>query len=244
MLSTALLTVSLQVVGLQISNASESDLISSLEGTITKISDGDTVRFKPDAGAVTDARNKDIAVRLIGIDTPEMHLVVEGGGTVGQGHWGDDATRALEKIIPVGTRVTLVSSGVDRYGRTLGQIIKGSMDVNLEMVRLGMAVPYIICEGKTCTHDWVYSRETSDYLAACTEAQTAGRGVYDKDEPLTEMPFEFRLRMQKRKADKYVGDFQSGLYYAPSEYKKVDLCSRIFFMKETDAPRVGFKKAQ
>ncbi len=54
------------------------------------------------------------------------------------------------------------------------------------------------------------------------------------------MPFEFRLRMQKRKADKFVGDFATQQYRRPAEYKKIDVCSRVFFMKEDDAKKVGY----
>jgi endonuclease YncB( thermonuclease family) len=214
-------------------SATADDQRNIIRGTVTVISDGDTIHIKSTGEA------KKIKVRMEGIDTPELHLQTS-DGTFTQGPIAQEASDHLTKEIPIDSKVDLFVYGKDKYGRTLGRIERSDKDINLEMVRSGMAIPYIICEGKLCNDNFFKERDVANYLAACRSAREQGLGIFDPNDPLEEMPFEFRLRIQKRKPEKFVGDIRTKQLYQPHEYKKVDLCDRIFFMKEADAGRVGF----
>jgi endonuclease YncB( thermonuclease family) len=79
--------------------------------------------------------------RLRGIDAPEYRQTCR--DERGRG-WacGREARRALAELIRRGT-VVCTSSERDRYGRDLATCRAGDIDLNREMVRLGLAVTYI-----------------------------------------------------------------------------------------------------
>jgi len=95
-------------------------------GTITSIVDGDTVRLEVDG--------VELRVRLIGIDTPEVHPELE--------CWGDEATAALEQLAPVGSRVqySYDRDPRDPYDRELLYLTNtDGTFINLAMVENGDA---------------------------------------------------------------------------------------------------------
>ena len=98
---------------------------------IVRVVDGDTV--------VVRLKHRQRYVRLLGIDTPEISGGVE--------CYGRAAKARLRAILPVGTRVRLVSdptqARVDRYGRLLRYVMKGSLDVDRRMVGIGAARVYV-----------------------------------------------------------------------------------------------------
>lgn len=208
----------------------------TLKGTITKVSDGDTVHFECSEGT--------LKVRMLHIDAAESHLPTTNNGMVGQQPWGDDATNVLARLIPVGSKVTLEDHGTDKYKRTLGVVLKSKTDINLEMVAKGHASPYIICEGKTCDENFIENNRVVEYLEACASARNARLGIYNPRHPLKELPFEFRIRMQEREPEKFVGDIETMEYYEPEYYEEVDPCNRVFFMRESEAKRAGFTAAR
>lgn len=80
---------------------------------VVSITDGDTVRARSvDDGGVLSG-DGDEPVRLIGVDTPEVRPDVECGGA--------EATRALEDLLPVGSRAwaSVDAEPRDRYDRVL-----------------------------------------------------------------------------------------------------------------------------
>ena len=103
-------------------------------GKVTKVVDGDTLDVRLSTG-----RTK--RIRMLGIDTPEVYGGVECGGPA--------ASRSLKRILPVGTRVRLVSDTSqdkrDRYGRLLRYVTKVSTakDVNWLQVYRGHARVYV-----------------------------------------------------------------------------------------------------
>lgn len=127
---------------------------------VKKVVDGDTVRVRllPRGGT------KD--VRLIGIDTPEVH-----GGTE---CWGPQASRTLKRILPVGTRVKLTSDRTqarsDRYGRLLRYVAKGKANVNRQQVFNGSARVYVY-GGKPFA-------QVKGFRAAQAKAKAADRGLW------------------------------------------------------------------
>lgn len=96
---------------------------------VTKITDGDTIWVSPH-----------VKVRLVQIDTPEVYFEPE--------CYGPQASRAIAKLIPVGTEVRLAAEPagdrVDRYGRLLRYVIRANdgLNVNVHLVAEGAAAPY------------------------------------------------------------------------------------------------------
>ncbi len=208
--------------------------VSYRDVVIERVVDGDTVH-------VRDLKNRRIKVRMQGMDTPETHLVT-GNGVVGQMPWGDDATRELERLLPVGRRAELEDFGTDKYGRTLGHVVLNGRNANIEQVRRGQAVSYIICGPGNCNEDFLEEIHAEEIVEACHQAKKAGLGIFNPSNPLKELPFEFRLRHQKRKADKYVGNIATREYVTPSRYESIPVCDRIFFLSEQDAKDLGFRR--
>jgi hypothetical protein len=91
-----------------------------VQGIVTKVTDGDSLW-------VTPPGQPGIEVRLRDIDAPEICQV-----------WGEEARRALEALV-LGKIVVLRIAGRDTYGRTLGQVQAGDVDVARRMVEEGHA---------------------------------------------------------------------------------------------------------
>ena len=131
------------------------------QGAVTKITDGDTLRIQMNAGA-------EEKVRLIGIDTPEVH---------GQGGlrecFGKEASAELARLLPIGAEVRLVIDAEprDRYGRLLAYVYRVSDDlhVNLEMAKGGFAAPLTIPPNVAFA---------DEFVAAAAEARDADRGLW------------------------------------------------------------------
>jgi micrococcal nuclease len=116
--------------------------------------DGDTV-------TLVDGRR----VRLLQIDTPEL----------GSGECYSRAARtALIRIVPLGSSVMLEADDgldrVDRYGRLLRYLWRGSTNVNLVLVREGAAAPYFYRGDR--------GRYAGRLLAAARTAKAARRGLW------------------------------------------------------------------
>lgn len=126
---------------------------------VLKVIDGDTVRVR----VARSGLSRD--VRLLGIDTPEVH----GGRECG----GPEASRALKRLLPRNTRVQLVSdrsqSLTDRYHRLLRYVMKGKVDASKAQLRLGMARTYTV--GRPVARH-------RDYAATQAAAKRADRGSW------------------------------------------------------------------
>ena len=123
-------------------------------GIVASVYDGDTL-------TLTSGQR----VRLLQIDTPEL----------GSGECYSRAARtALLVLVPVGSRVTLEVDPrldrIDRYGRLLRYVHRGSLNVNVQLVRRGAAAPYF------------YGGDTGRYagrlLAEAQRAKAAKRGLW------------------------------------------------------------------
>jgi endonuclease YncB( thermonuclease family) len=125
-------------------------------GRIVRIADGDTLQLLAE---------KEITVRLDGIDAPEL----------GQ-PFGDAARRHLAELCD-GKNVTVDVSGEDQFGRTLGVVNVAGEDINAAMVRDGFA--------------WRYLHSESDELARLeAEAKSERRGLWQDREPTP--PWDWR----------------------------------------------------
>ena len=95
----------------------------------TRVTDGDTITVVTDGQKVT--------IRLVGIDAPEKSRKKHDPGQP----FSQASTKYLASLV-LNKHVDIVSYGTDRYGRTLGVVYVDGKNVNLEMVRAGLAEVY------------------------------------------------------------------------------------------------------
>ncbi len=132
------------------------------QGTIVSVTDGDTYIFQTEYGS--------LRVRSEGIDAPE---------TVQP--YGKAATAFMETFL--NTEATLVTSGTDRYKRTIGTLYIGGKDINLAMIDAGLA--------------WFYKAysENEAYQKAETTARAKAIGLWSM-EPVV-APWDWRNKKEK-----------------------------------------------
>ena len=131
-----------------------------LSGRVVKVTDGDTI-------TILDANQAQHKVRLYGIDTPEYKQP-----------YSRAATKILTGLV-AGEGVGVDVKDTDRYGRTVGIVYKGNVNVNLEMVKSGYA--------------WWYKKYApfSDELSEAEQrARAEGWGLWADPDPIP--PWEWR----------------------------------------------------
>ena len=122
-------------------------------GRVVGVSDGDTV-------TILTSANQTVKVRLAGIDAPERSQA-----------FGMTAKQNLSNLV-FGKQVSCESTKRDRYGRMIGKLSIGGMDVNLEMVRNCSAWHY---------KDYASEQSASDraaYAGAQVSAQNRQCGLW------------------------------------------------------------------
>ncbi|HMO46171.1 MAG TPA: thermonuclease family protein [Rubrivivax sp.] len=92
-----------------------------LEGTVSRVVDGDSLWLEPAAPAAP------VELRLEGIDAPEICQA-----------WGAQARQALSELV-LGRQVSVKTVARDNYGRTLGTVYLGTQNINKLMVQEGHA---------------------------------------------------------------------------------------------------------
>ena len=134
----------------------------TITGKVVKVIDGDTFDVLQDNNTTT-------RIRLYGIDAPE----IKGG----QPYWRKSKEFLAGMI--AGQKVTVTVKSCDRYGRTLGVVSTSTIqDVNLEMIKAGMAWHYS------------YYDNIPSYRDAQDEARNARRGLWFAPDPIN--PYEWR----------------------------------------------------
>ncbi len=141
-----------------------------IRGTVTKVSDGDTVVIRPFTGKL-------FKCRLYGIDSPEIPY----NGRPGQ-PYGRAADRELNNLVLHST-VDVTLTGDSSYDREICIIKKMGMDINREMVKRGYAWAY---------RQYLKSPYASEYIDAENEACKMRRGLWQQTNPTP--PWEFRKR--------------------------------------------------
>jgi micrococcal nuclease len=133
---------------------------TDLRGKVVGVSDGDTITVLVD--------KKPIKIRLEGIDAPET----------GQS-FGNRSKQALSDMV-FGKEVLIIKTGQDRYGRSLGFVLRDGIDINAKMTEEGWA--------------WHYKKYNQDSKLADFErqARAARRGLWAEPNPLA--PWDFRDR--------------------------------------------------
>ena len=123
------------------------------EGRVVAVHDGDTISVL--------RHGHSVRVRLHGIDCPEL----------GQA-FGRAAKRAASSLV-FKREVRVVPVDVDRYGRPVARVFLGSTDINLELVRRGLAWHFV----RYAPHD-------SALANAEREARSARRGLWAERNPV------------------------------------------------------------
>lgn len=136
-------------------------LAADVQGRVVSISDGDTL-------TVLTAQQHQVRIRLSDIDAPERRQP-----------YGDRSRQALAELA-FGRNVRVEVRDTDRYGRTVGRIFAGTVDVSAEMVRRGAA--------------WVFRRYSHDpmLLRLEAEARAARRGLWSLPSAEQVAPWEWR----------------------------------------------------
>ena len=139
-----------------------------LHGRVVGIADGDTITLLTE-------RREEVRIRLAEIDTPE-------GGQP----YGSRARQVLSDLA-FGKPIRVVVVDTDRYGRAVGRVFAGALDVNAEMVRRGAA--------------WVYRRYSDDpVLLRLERAARAERlGLWGLPEAERTPPWEWRAAERQRR---------------------------------------------
>lgn len=128
-----------------------------LDGVVVKVSDGDTI-------TVLDGLKTQHRVRLNGIDAPEKKQA-----------YGHKARQYLASLIS-GKNVHVIEHKNDRYGRIVGTVFIGDVDINEQMV---LAV-----------YAWAYVKYDKKYKIYELKAHEKNRGLWRDCNPIP--PWEFR----------------------------------------------------
>lgn len=139
----------------------------TLTGRVDSVADGDTLTLVMSGG-------KKAKIRFQGIDAPETT----------QAH-GKRAKEVLAGMVQ-GRTVRVEVEETDRYGRKVAYIFVGLKNINVEMVRQGLAWHYV-----------QYAPNNSELRSAEAEAKAAKRGLWaDKKPP--QAPWDYRKEKRKK----------------------------------------------
>mgnify|MGYP000391390911 CR=1 FL=1 len=191
----------------------------TIQGKVVHIADGDTL-------TLLTSSNKQVKIRLAGIDTPEKKQP-----------FGNKAKQVLAALT-FQKQVTVDVQTIDRYGRTVGRVYVQGFDVNADLVKQGMA--------------WVYRKYTKDQnlYSLEAEAKSAKRGLWASSHPIP--PWDWRKGKRTVNHNPtivkgmIIGNKNSHIYHlnnCPSYYKVAER-NRVLFTNETLAKANGYRKAK
>lgn len=172
-----IISVLITFLNINISHA----FIRTVTGTVTKVSDGDTIQ-------ITTPEQTKLKVRLYGIDAPETPKINRKTGHVHQPGqpYGEESWKALKYKI-MGKQVKLEILDIDKYRRMVCMVWLDDRNINLEMVREGYAEAFI---------EYLRPPYKSQFLDAEEEARAGGKNIWSL--PEHERPREFRKRLKER----------------------------------------------
>lgn len=135
----------------------------TISGRVVGIADGDTITVLV---SVPDQSPESHKIRLWGIDAPEKKQP-----------FGQTAKKYLSGLV-FDKLVRVEVKDIDRYGRMVGIVFDNETDVNLEMIKAGLA--------------WCYRYYSKDqrYIDAETSARMAKAGLWSEPNPVA--PWDWR----------------------------------------------------
>jgi micrococcal nuclease len=137
-----------------------------LQVQVVGVHDGDTL-----TGLTAD--KEQVKIRMDAVDAPELKQP-----------FGQAAKNALSDKV-FGKTVTVTTKKKDRYGRTVGHVLLGKRDINLEMLEEGMA--------------WHYRQYSKNQRLqqAEDEAKATKKGLWKDQNPVA--PWDWRTSEKERK---------------------------------------------
>jgi micrococcal nuclease len=132
------------------------------QGSIIRVIDGDTYVFQTQEGS--------FVVRMQGIDAPEKDQP-----------YSKESTDFLKKYL--NKEAIVIKTGMDRYGRTLGNLIIDSLDINMLSIKNGCS--------------WHFKKYSKDHEYANAEeyAKSNKLGLWSSIEPIA--PWGWRNNNKK-----------------------------------------------
>nr|WP_259736228.1 thermonuclease family protein [Synechococcus sp. CS-1329] len=159
----------LALVPAALSQGQELQVEPDSRATVLSIGDGDTIRVQQGPRRVT--------IRLACIDAPELDQAPDGAR----------AHRYLQTRLKIGATVTLRPQTVDRFGRTVAEVIS-DINLGLAMVEDGEAFAF---------RRYLVSCDAGEYLAAEDRAMRSRFGVWQVPGGITR-PWDFRRSRSRR----------------------------------------------
>jgi endonuclease YncB( thermonuclease family) len=143
---------------------------------VMRVYDGDTLRAK--------GYDIEIKVNLIGIDAPEISIKKNVSGQP----YGQQAKKFLASMV-LDKKVIIKGYGSDRYNRVLGVVYIDGKNVNLEILKAGLA------EFDRSNRPKIF--DPMPYQLAATAAKKAGAGMWSLGDRYMS-PREWRRMQQKQ----------------------------------------------
>ncbi|MBT1077099.1 thermonuclease family protein [Geobacter grbiciae] len=145
--------------------------LKTLEGTVVKVLDGDTLLLL--------SGTRTVKVRLFGLDAPEVRRKLRPGQP-----FGTEAKQALEKKVE-GKKISIDVVDVDKNLLVIGMVKTGGRDIDREMIEEGWA--------------WAYRQRlkepfTSRYVSAENRARKMRLGLWRQENP--QPPWSFRFEQK------------------------------------------------
>lgn len=147
----------------------------TIEGFVSKVSDGDTIN-------VTDDLGTSVKIRMYGIDAPETEKSNKRTGHISKPGqpYGDDARKALKDKVYC-KRVRLDVMDIDRYRRLVSMVWLDGRNINKEMIAEGWAWAY---------REYLDTPYASDFIVLENNARTKKIGIWQQYNP--QPPWVFR----------------------------------------------------
>ena len=165
-------------------NTSSAKVIRPVYATIIHVSDGDSITLE------TKEKTK-LKIRLYGIDAPEIEIrnrntleIVKPGQPFGR----ESRKHLASQVLNNNVRLEILD--IDRYRRMVAIVWREDLNVNLEMIRVGMAEAYI-----EYLKDEPYKAQ---FIQAEREARDRKVGVWSQGSKY-ERPCEFKRRTMPNK---------------------------------------------
>lgn len=140
-------------------------LAAEIQGRVIRVADGDTV-------TILDADKVQHKIRLAGIDAPEKAQA-----------FGQRSKQSLTDLV-AGKEVTVITHKEDRYGRSVGKVLREGRDVNLLQIERGLAWFYRQYQNEQTQED------RARYVEAEEQAREQRLGLWRDKEPVP--PWDWR----------------------------------------------------
>ena len=139
----------------------------TIEGLVVGVADGDTI-------TVLDQQKNTYKIRLQGIDAPEKKQA-----------FGEKSKQSLHDLVH-SKQVRIEYDKEDKYGRIVGKVTLGDLDICLQQLSLGLAWHYKKYQNEQSTSDQAVYSDTE------LKSKSLKLGLWGDDAPMP--PWEFRKK--------------------------------------------------